>query len=323
MSTSQSPTIPRGIIPPLVTPLRSGDELDVAGLQRLIEHVLCGHVHGLFILGTTGEGPHLSYRLCRELIGRTCELVRRRVPVLVGISDTSLVESLKVAGWAADAGADALVAAPPYYFAESQAELQQYFHQLASAAPLPLVLYNMPAMTKVVIEPDTVRRAMDHSRIVGLKDSSANFSYLHQVLRLRERRTDWRVLVGDEETLAYAVQAGADGGVHGGANVFPKLFVQFYEAAAAGDLGRMEVLRALVVRFGDIYRVGPSRASSSIQGIKCALSLMGVCDDFLAAPLQRLQEPERSRVRQILDELTGDIEAATKHHAAPRADPLP
>lgn len=307
------PVVPRGIIPPLVTPLRPDATLDESGLERLIEHVLAGGVHALFLLGTTGEGPSLSYPLRREMIDRTCRRVRNRVPVLVCISDTSLAESLRVAGWAADAGADAVVAAPPYYYPASQAELQPYFDCLATASPLPLLLYNMPAMTKVTIDLDTVRRATDHPRIVGLKDSSLSMGYLHQVQRLRRVRTDWRVFVGDEETLAYAVQAGADGGVNGGANVFPKLYVQFYEAAAAGDLVRCETLRALVVRLGELYRIGKRHAASGIKGIKSALSLLGICDDAVAPPLHRFQEAERVRVQQVLDELKRDIETAANH----------
>ena len=85
-----------GIVPPLVTPLRGRDELDLPGLERLLEHVLAGGVHGLFILGTTGEGPSLSYRLRRELIERVCRQVKRRAPVLVGITDTAFVESLNL-----------------------------------------------------------------------------------------------------------------------------------------------------------------------------------------------------------------------------------
>ena len=96
-----------GIIPPLVTPLIDRDTLDVAGLERLVEHVIAGGVSGIFILGTTGEGPSLGYRLRRELIERTCALVRRRVRVLVGITDTAFVESVNVARWSAEAGADA------------------------------------------------------------------------------------------------------------------------------------------------------------------------------------------------------------------------
>src|SRR5215470_3994533 len=107
-----------GIIPPMVTPLRSRDELDVPGLERLIEHILSGGVSGLFILGTTGEGPSLSYRLRRELVERVCKQNKKRVPILVGITDTSFVESVSLARHSADCGADAVVAAPPYYMPE-------------------------------------------------------------------------------------------------------------------------------------------------------------------------------------------------------------
>ncbi len=105
----------RGIIPPMVTPLLDRDTLDVPGLERLIEHILRGGVHGLFVLGTTGEAPSLSHRLRRELVERTCRQVNDRVPVLVGITDTAFVESVQMACIAAEAGASAVVLAPPYY----------------------------------------------------------------------------------------------------------------------------------------------------------------------------------------------------------------
>ena len=89
----------RGIIVPMVTPLLDRDTLDTAGLERLIEHILSGGVHGLFVLGTTGEAPSLSYALRYELIERVCNQVQQRVPVLVGITDTSFIESVKMAGY--------------------------------------------------------------------------------------------------------------------------------------------------------------------------------------------------------------------------------
>src|SRR5271156_2982452 len=162
----------RGIIPPLVTPLRSRDELDAAGLERLTEHMLAGGVHGLFVLGTTGEAPSLSYRLRRELIEHVCRQVAGRVPVLVGITDTAFVEAAHLARFAAETGARALVLAPPYYFPNSQPELLEYVQHLAPELPLPLFLYNMPTHTKTIFEVDTVQRAMGIANIVGLKDSS-------------------------------------------------------------------------------------------------------------------------------------------------------
>jgi 4-hydroxy-tetrahydrodipicolinate synthase len=112
-----------GIVPPLVTPLLGRDKFDVAGFERLLEHVIGGGVHGVFILGTTGEAPSLSYRLRREVIEQTCKIVRGRVPVLVGITDTSIVEAVNLARYAAESGAQALVTSAPYYFPAGQPEL--------------------------------------------------------------------------------------------------------------------------------------------------------------------------------------------------------
>ena len=147
----------RGIVPPMVTPLTDRDTLDHEGLPRLVEHLIGGGVHGLFILGTTGEGPSLSYRLRCELIERVSELAAGRVPLLVCITDTSFVESVNLAGHAADAKAAAVVLAPPYYFPAGQPELLEYVEHLVAELPLPLVLYNMPSHTKTAFSTETLR----------------------------------------------------------------------------------------------------------------------------------------------------------------------
>jgi dihydrodipicolinate synthase/N-acetylneuraminate lyase len=308
----------------MVTPLRGRDELDLAGLDRLIEHILQGGVSGLFILGTTGEGPSLSYRLRRELIELTCRQVRGRVPVLVGITDTAFVESVSLARHAAAVGADALVLAPPYYLPEGQPELEEYLDHLVAELPLPLFLYNMPTLTKVQYEAAAIRRAMDNPRVVGLKDSSNNMRYFQDAVGLLKHRPDWSLLVGPEELLADAVLAGGHGGVPGGANVFPELYVQLCDAARAGDSHRSRQLQAQVMQVSNsLYRIG-HHASSIIKGIKCALSCMGVCDDFMAEPFHRFRAEERARVQCRLAELTTAVEKlVSKHHPGNGSHPSP
>lgn len=296
-----------GIIPPLVTPLCDRDTLDTAGLERVIEHVLAGGVHGLFLLGTTGEGPSLGYRLRRELISAACRQVRGRVPVLVGITDTAFVESVDLAGHAAEAGAQAVVLAPPYYMPEGQPELREYLGHLLPELALPLFLYNMPPLTKVPFELETVRWAMDQPRILGMKDSSGSMIYFNRVLELLPGRTGWTLLTGPEELLAECVLAGGHGGVCGGANIFPALYVKLFEAARAGDLVRARQLHALVMRVsGRLYHLG-RHASTVIKGIKCALSCLGLCDDFLAEPFHRFREPERKLVVAAVETLQAEV----------------
>lgn len=292
-----------GIIVPLLTPLQDRDTLDPEGLDRLIDHVIEGGVHGLFLLGTTGEGPSLSYRLRRELISRSVRQAAGRVPVLVGISDTAFVESANLAQYAADAGADAVILAPPYYMPEGQPELREFLEHLLPKLPLPLYLYNMPTLTKVSFEHETVCWAMQQPRILGIKDSSANMIYFSRLLSLLRERPDWSVLMGPEELLAPSVLMGGHGGVNGGANIFPQLYVRLYECARSGDLRQARDLQGRVLQVSHtLYSVG-HHSSAIIKGIKCAASCLGLCDDFMAEPFHRFREPERQRIAQAVEEL--------------------
>ena len=292
-----------GIIPPLISPLKDRDTLDVAGLERLIEHLISGGVSGLFVLGTTGEGPSLSYRLRRELISRACQVTSGRVPVLVGITDTSFTESLNLAKYSAEVGATHVVLAPPYYFPAAPPEMLEYVQDLVTEMPLPLFLYNMPGLTKVSFELDLVRRALDMPSVCGVKDSSCDMIYFHRLIEIAKQRVDWSVLVGPEELTAEAVLLGGHGGINGGANLHPKLYVEMYQAAAAQDLQRTRELHAQVMKLaGAIYTVGKHK-SAIIKGIKCGLSLLGICDDHMAEPFHRFREPEREIIRERLQSL--------------------
>lgn len=289
-----------GIIVPMITPLDGRDQLDVPGLERLVSRILDAGVHGLFILGTTGEAPCLGYRLRREVIDRTCRLAAGRVPLMVGITDTSFVESVRLAQHAAAQGATGVVVAPPYYYPAGQEELIEYIEHLVPELPLPLTLYNMPSHTKLVFEPDTVRRVMSLPGIAGLKDSSGDMVYFHRLQRLIADRPDFHLLVGPEELLGETVLLGGHGGVSGGANLFPSLYVKLYEAACAGDRDRVAELQDVVMLISDtLYSTG-RHSSRVIKGLKCALAIEGVCNDFMAEPFHRFRQAERDRIRAAL-----------------------
>jgi 4-hydroxy-tetrahydrodipicolinate synthase len=289
-----------GIIPPMVTPLLNSKTLDKKGLDRLIEHLIAGGVHGIFILGTTGEATSLSYSLRKELIWYTCEKVQGRVPVMVGITDTAPEESLSLAITAAEAKAAAVVAAPPYYFGLGQTELMDYYISLADKLPLPLFLYNMPSHTKINIEPATVKGLSAHPGIIGLKDSSANAVYFNSVLYLMKADKSFTVLVGPEEMLASSLLMGGHGGVSGGANMFPKLYVDLYHAAVARDFDQILQLQDRVMKISQkIYGVGQT-GSRYLQGIKATLSIFGICSDFIASPFSNFEKEKKEIVRNNL-----------------------
>ena len=270
-----------GIIPPLVTPLKDNETLDIESLERLIEHLIAGGVHGLFVLGTTGEEQSLSYDVRKQMIKESCRINRGRLPLLACITDTSIEESIRLAKKAADYGADGVVSAPPYYFATGQPELAQFYEELVPQLPLPVFLYNMPSHVKVSFAPDTVKRLAEMEQVVGFKDSSANAVYFQSVM--------------------YKVQHR---GINGGANMFPELYVAMYDAASKRDINRVLDLQQLIMQISTtIYTVG-KHGSSYLKGLKCALAMLGIInDDFVASPFYKFEAPERLRIQKALEAL--------------------
>ena len=293
----------RGIIPPMVTPLKEWDTLDQDGMVRLIDHILSGGVHGLFLLGTTGEAPSLSHRLRKEIVQRALDQIKDRIPVLVGITDTSFDESINLAEYAAEKGASAVVLAPPYYFPAGQLELLEYLEHLVPQLPLPLFLYNMPTHTKLFFEPETVKAASEIPGVIGLKDSSANMVYFHQLQQIFKDQNDFRLFIGPEELLGETLVLGGHGGVCGGGNLIPELYVELYEKSIEGDFKKMGILHERIMQISTtIYSVGKYK-SSYLKGLKCSLALMGICDDFMAEPFHRFRVSERNVIRQYLIDL--------------------
>ena len=292
----------KGIIPPLVTPLNSYSEIDIPGLQRLIEHQVSGGVHALFILGTNGEAPSLSYKLRKELIKKTCELVNKRIPVLVGITDTSIAGSLDIAEYAIGAGADAVVVAPPYYFPGSDAEMVDYFETLAPNLSLPFLIYNMPSHTKIHLTVEIVKRAKELGA-VGIKDSSGDMLYLYSLIEEFKDSPDFSIITGTEIFLPETIMNGGHGAVAGGANMFPKLFVDLYNASVARDLETISKLREKVMKlYQTIYQVG-KHSSRYVKGTKCGLSVMGICNDYMAPPLHRFKPAEREQIEKYMEKI--------------------
>ena len=291
----------QGIIPPVITPLLTNDKLDYHGLEKLIEHLISGGVHGLFLLGTNGEAPSLSYKLRKDLIKRACELVNKRVPVLVGITDTAFERSLNIAEHAKEAGADIVVVAPPYYAPISQEEMVDYLKILVPELPLPFMLYNIPSCTKLHLSLETVKKAKELGAI-GIKDSSGDMSYMYTLLNEFKNSPDFSIMTGTELFLSETIMHGGHGAVAGGANIFPRLFVDLYEASVAKDLDKIKVLHEEVMKIYDtIYNVG-NFSSRIAKGIKCSLSIMGICNDYMAIPFNKFDAADRERIKTHVKE---------------------
>ncbi|WP_373397154.1 dihydrodipicolinate synthase family protein [Algoriphagus halophilus] len=288
----------RGIIPPMITPLHPEFSLDEKSLSLLLEHMISGGIHGIFILGTTGEFPSISSKVKKKLIEQTCQQVNHRIPVLVGITDCSFEESLGLAEVAKNAGADILVATNPFYMNVGQDELVYYFSKLADDVELPLYLYNMPSHTGIKLELETVMSLSKHPNIIGIKDSSGDLTYFESLCDNFREDPEFTVLVGPEEVLVETMNMGGHGGVTGGANLFPSLYVKLFEAIEYQDLEKIKLYNETVQFLSkNLYSHGTYQ-SNYLKGLKASLSFEGLCQGILALPLCAFNEGEKIALKK-------------------------
>ena len=288
----------------MVTPLDAKRRLDKKGTRNMVRHLLKGGVDGIFLLGTTGEGPHLSYAVREELVKTVCGLVKGRVPVLVGITETDLDDAVAFAAKCKAYGAAAVVAAPPYYFKLTQAECVAWFAEMADRLPLPLVVYDMPAHTDTIIEPATIAKLAAHPNIVAMKDSSSIIALFNKFrIALEPYAEKFSLFMGPDEAMGEAVLLGADGGVCTGANLWPAQFKAMYLAAKAGDVETVRRLQRFTTMSSYLlYGLGQGQIGF-LKGVKCALAEMGLIQNVLAAPFVPFAGRERAQVKAALKKL--------------------
>lgn len=290
----------RGVLVPLVTPLITPDRIDEAAVDRLVEHIIAGGIDGLFLLGTTGEAPQLGYAARQSLLERASRTAAGRVRVLAGISDCSVDDAVRLAHAAAEAGAEGVFFTPPFYFLLSQDEILRHCESLAKRLPLPYMLYNMPSHARNEFALDTVREIAKWDGCVGIKDSSGNWDYFVKLVEAFRDRKDFSVMTGPEEVLLDALQIGAAGGVAGGGNLAPHWLAGIARAWERGDEAEAARLQTKVRGFGaGIYSVAGG-ASSYIRGLKCALSLRGLCNGSFTTPFTPVDDAARERIREFL-----------------------
>jgi 4-hydroxy-tetrahydrodipicolinate synthase len=295
----------RGIIPALITPLDEHGEPDEASIQSLIEFQIDAGVTALFVLGSTGEGPLLSTEQKLRVVRATVESNRGRLPVMVGISNTSPAESVAFGRLAHRAGANALVTTVPFYYLHSQAELPNYFRYLKQRLDLPIATYDVPSAVKIKLAASTVRTIAEEGLVIGIKDSSGDLAGFREVVTGTRALPGFSALTGSELTVDSALALGADGAVPGLANVDPDGYVRLHRLCRTGDWDRaraeQERLCALfrMTGVGDPARMGGS--SAALGAFKAALHLRGVIDcPATAEPQVPLSEAETECVGKFL-----------------------
>ena len=273
-----------GIVPPVVTPLNTDGTLDCGALCKHHEYLIKNRVAGIFVLGTTGEGPALPLKVRQDTIVKTVENSNKRVPVLVGISADNLEDYLTMAEFAAREGADGVVAAPPCYLPMEACELLDFYRILATEQPLPLYVYNMPAMTKIEMAPELVVDILNLPNIAGYKDSAGNAANFAKVAEKMKDRQDISLFMGPDTLLGGALLAGGCGGVNSGANLAPQFYVGMYEAYKNNDTASMEKYQQWIVDLQQVYQFRENICCGVAAGLKYALCKLGFMGKGLTRP---------------------------------------
>lgn len=285
----------KGIIPAVITPLTAEGEFNENAMRKLINYLIDGGVHGLFVVGTTGEFYGLSPEEKREIFAVAVDETRGRVPVYAGSSGITTRESMMLTQIAEECGVDAVSVLTPMFITPNQNQLFEHYKTIAANTSLPVIIYNNPPKTGINLAASTVAKLAEIPNIVGIKDSSGDLTLTAEYIRLTRKRDDFAVLMGRDTLIYGALCYGAAGSIASCANVAPRLCVDIYEKYMAGDLqGALEAqftLAPLRIAFG----LGTFPAV-----IKEALALLGIEAGPCMAPVGPMTDEERQRLREVL-----------------------
>ncbi|MFJ9004125.1 dihydrodipicolinate synthase family protein [Streptomyces canus] len=297
-----------GVVPSVCTPLTPDREVDVPSLLRLVDHLVAGGAHGLFVLGTSSEAAFLTDAQRRLVVETVAGHVGGRLPVLAGVIDMTTNRVLDHVRAVTAAGADAVVVTAPFYASTHPVEIARHYRLVAAGSPVPVIAYDLPSGVHTKLPADVVLDLAAEGVLAGLKDSSGDLAGFRTVVsgaRAHPDITGFSVLTGSELTVDAALAVGADGAVPGLANVDPDGYVRLDRLFRAGDReaarAEQERLCALfgMVGVGDRARMGGS--SSALGAFKAALYLRGVIDcPATAEPQVPLSEAEVARVGRFL-----------------------
>ncbi|MBY0371508.1 4-hydroxy-tetrahydrodipicolinate synthase [bacterium] len=225
----------RGVYVALATPFTPEGELDVPGLDRLIDSVLRAGAHGLVPCGTTGESPVLSREERRQVISLAVERGRSvGVEVIAGAGSYATAAAQELIAEAEELGCDGTLIVTPYYNKPTAAGVVAHYEKLADTARKPLVLYHVPGRTQVSLPLESVRRLFAHPNIAGIKEASGNYSYWLGLAQIA-RDTGKAVMAGDDDAVAIQQAFGAQGVISASANVVPEAYVHLHQLMESGD----------------------------------------------------------------------------------------
>lgn len=283
----------RGTGVALVTPFLADGRVDFESLEKLTEHCISGGVDYLVVLGTTGESATLSASEKAEVLSvvRAQNNGRKRLVLGHGGNNTSrLIDDLKLIDWQ---GVDAILSVSPYYNKPSQAGIQAHYEALASAASLPVILYNVPGRTGSNMSAATTLKLATHSNIIGIKEASGN---VEQCMAISAGKPDDFLLISGDDLLTSAlISIGAVGAISVLANSHPKEFSTLVRHSVNLEFeAARQIWKNWIELNPLLYEEG------NPVGIKAVLSELGICGPAVRLPVLEASQGLKERIRQIV-----------------------
>lgn len=269
----------QGVYPALVTPLTFDEQVDKAAMRKVVRYCLEGGVHGVVVMGSTGEFPAMTDVMRQDAIETVLDEVQGKVPVLIGCGEPGTQRTITQVRLAAKTKADGVLVAIPYYFPLDQAAVIRHYEMVAEASALPVVMYNFPQMTKTAFTADTIGKLATHPNIIGIKDSSGDFIGIQRYLDVTNN-IDFSVMSGNPALGLSSYELGVKGGIYAGCSLFPKQCADVYNSFVQGD---MAAAIASQKKASLIPLMGGFGSAAAV--IKFGLSKLGVCSSTLSAPL--------------------------------------
>lgn len=289
--------IPKGVIPAMITPLTDSLKVNEKELRKLIDYLIEGGIHGIFVVGTTGEFYGLSIEEKEDLFAVTVEQVAGRVPVYAGTGAITTKEVIALTERAEKAEVDAVSVLTPMFISPSQQELILHYTKIAESTSLPVLLYNNLPKTGVTLTPATVEELASRDNIVGIKDSSGDFTLTAEYIRCT-REKEFSVLAGRDTLIHACLCYGGTGSIAATANVAPRLVADIYKKFIAGDIqGSLEAQ----------FTLAPLRMAFTLGSfptvIKEALGLLGIEAGPCMGPITPMSGEEKTKLEEILKKM--------------------
>jgi len=281
----------------LVTPFKQDKSIDFDALARLLEYQIKNGVDYMVVLGTTAETATLSSTEKKQVREFIVERVAGRIPLVIGIGGNNtmaLVEELKTTDLSPY---QAVLSVVPYYNKPSQEGIYQHYKAIATASPIPVILYNVPGRTGVNMTAETtLRLAREFDNIIGVKEASGNISQMDDIIK--NKSEDFMVISGDDGITFPLITLGAVGVISVIGNAFPKEFSRMVRLALQGDYERALTIHH---RFTELFSL--LFVDGNPAGVKCLLHAMGFIENELRLPLVPTRITTYEKIRHVLEQL--------------------